>query len=389
MSDTGGLVPPGQGLPPPSPESAHPPPSDGPPPTPHGASAPPPAGTDTGLGWTGLGLAAAFCVPCVPVAGAIVALVVLVRRRFRPRWLAVLALALGIGATVLQVAAVPRLVELARDGVDNAVEQQADDVRESGRGGPIVPSEMRTGDCLDDANIDAARDGRESMVQEIMLVPCDQPHDAEVFGAVRVPGEEFPGARAVDRRTLECLDLFARFTGARYSASSYEVYFYYPTEQSWEILDDRTIQCAIHDPAGQTTGSLKGSGRGDVPQPGERAPLEQLVVGDCFDLPADGDESGLVTVRSCRQEHYGEVFAVIDLKDGPFPGDDEADRLTQARCTRLFARFIGIPYDDSAYVYAYWTPDAQTWSLGDRTSICAVHDEDDLPLKGSLRGARG
>lgn len=349
---------------------------------------PPAPGSDKGLGWTGLGLAVAFCVPCIPAAGVVVALVVLVRRRFRPRWVAALAFALGIGATVLQVAAVPRLVELTRDGIDNAVEQQADDVRDSGGGGRIVPSELRPGDCLDDANIDVIPDGDEAMVEDIVLVPCDEPHDAEVFAAVRVPGDEFPGARAVDQRSVECIDLFAEFAGARYGSSSYEVYFYFPTEQSWELLDDRTIQCAIHDPSGQVTGSLKDAGRGDVPQPGEQIAVEQLVEGDCYDRPPAADESGRLTMRSCEKKHYAEVFAVIQLRKGAYPGDDEVDRRTQDRCNELFESFMGIPYRDSVYVYAYWTPDEQTWTLGDRASICAVHEEDDTPLTGSLRGSR-
>lgn len=389
-SGTDGLVPPGAPVEPPPPPYPAPGPAYSPPNSPPLPSPVPQrgAGRDKGLGWTGLGLALAFCVPCLPGAGAVVAIVALGRRRFRPRWVAVLALALGIGFTVVQVVAVPALLELARDGVDDAVEDQASDVRRSGGPGRIAPTELRTGDCLDDPRIDAVREGDEAMVADLLLVPCEESHDAEIFGTVRVPGTEFPGARAVDRRTHGCLELFERFTGARYAASSYDIYFYYPTKQSWEILDDRSIQCAVHDPAGQITGSLKGAGRGDVPLPGEQAAVDRLVEGDCFDMPPPDDESGLITVRRCQEAHYGEVFAVIDLRAGAYPGDDQADRLTEARCSALFARFVGIPYDDSTLVYAYWTPDEMTWANGDRSSICAVHLDDDSPVKGSLRGSR-
>lgn len=332
-------------------------------------------GSDKPLGWTGIGFSVALCVPLLPAVGAVLAIIAVARNRFRPRWVAVVALVLGVACTGLQVAAAPGVVDGLRDAMEEAQAERDDvDVER------IDTTELEKGDCFNDPNF---RSGEDADVASVVRVPCDEAHDAEVFATVRVPGTTYPGEAVMDRRAERCLALFEDFVGVHYAASAHDLYFYFPTSQSW-LMDDREIQCTIGDPDGRVTGTLAGIGRGEEPAPGDELTVEQLVVGDCFDQADD-----VLVVRSCKAPHYAEVFATVNLKGGAeFPGDAEVERRTVDRCTAVFRTFVGIPYDDSRLIFAYWTPTAQTWPEGDRLSICAAHEEDDSPMRGTVEGTR-
>ena len=56
-------------------------------------------------------------------------------------------------------------------------------------------------------------------------------------------------------------DAYTSFIGVAYDDSALEVYPITPTQDTWDQLNDRVVQCVVTDPAGQTTGSLKGSAR--------------------------------------------------------------------------------------------------------------------------------
>lgn len=351
---------------------APPPPAYTPPP-------PPPPGNDTALGWTGLGLSVLLCIPLAPLAGTVVAVVALVRRRFRPRWVAVVSAAVGVLLTALQGLAVPSIVAGVRDGIEDAQEKASRDL--------VDHDELDKGDCVDDPDLRTLDGDGEMLTAEVERVPCGEPHDAEIFAVLRVPGEEFPGKAAIDRRTRECVLLFADFAGVRYSASPYDVFFYYPTRTTWQFGGDREIQCAVGDPDGRVTGTLAGSGRADAPQPGKVISIDRLLVGDCYDARREEDLPGVI-LRRCAGPHTGEVFAVVDVNARRFPGNDTLWERAQPKCERAFRRYVGTAYDDSRYTYEGWTPTRESWPLGDRVTVCALNEEDGRAMKGSAKGTR-
>lgn len=93
------------------------------------------------------------------------------------------------------------------------------------------------------------------------VVPCDEPHDEEIFHTITLTGEAYVQAD-VDAATAECVgDAFTAFVGVSNSASALEVYPLAPTSASWDQADGRTVACVLFDPAGQVEGSLEGAGR--------------------------------------------------------------------------------------------------------------------------------
>ena len=143
-------------------------------------------------------------------------------------------------------------------------------------GGTTDVFTLREGDCLDDAALAAAPDddpadvrpagdGDEApdprTVSDVSTVPCSEPHDFEVYAAVPLTGDAFPGDDAVDAQADDlCGRVFGPFVDSDYQDSIYDYQDYQPTSGSWST-GDRTVDCIVGDPAGKTVGSLAGIGR--------------------------------------------------------------------------------------------------------------------------------
>lgn len=222
-----------------------------------------PARTDAGLGWTALGLSIPLCIPCLPLAGLVLAIITLARKRFRPRWVAVVALLLGLAGTGLQVAVVadPDFWDGIQDSLNDSLEDEAEDARRSGEPTEISSLKLRTGDCFDDPIVKGAIGPGAGETSTVTLIPCDQKHDLEVVATFRVPGKDFPGQDAFGEHVRKCFPAFRRYVGKSYGDSSLEIFYYSPTQQSWSLLDDRTITCLAGYPKRKLSESVKGSKR--------------------------------------------------------------------------------------------------------------------------------
>ena len=133
-----------------------------------------------------------------------------------------------------------------------AVRDEAGEVVEGGQSDVFTVS---VGDCLSEAQSDGE-------VMDVPIVPCSEPHDAEIYHDFQVEGTEYPGDEEITRLADEgCLGAFEDFVGVPYDASKLEVTYYTPTEGSWNEVDDRLVSCMIMDPAGPTTDSLEGAER--------------------------------------------------------------------------------------------------------------------------------
>jgi hypothetical protein len=110
---------------------------------------------------------------------------------------------------------------------------------------------VKVGDCINTTGGDE--------ISSIPVVPCDEPHDQEVFDRFEVEGDTFPGDSAIeDERVAYCEgDAFTSFVGLSYEESIYATSGLTPTQSSWD-QGDREVLCTIGDPNGQTTGSLEG-----------------------------------------------------------------------------------------------------------------------------------
>ncbi|MFT2711755.1 septum formation family protein [Clavibacter sp. Sh2126] len=127
--------------------------------------------------------------------------------------------------------------------------------------------DLRQGDCIEDQSLvdslsSESGNGASQEVHDVRTVPCSDPHDFEAYRDVTLTGgSDYPGADPVDAQADEaCGKGFDSFIGFDYQDSAYEYTYYQPTAEGW-MTGDRTVTCLVGDPAGKTTGSLKGIGR--------------------------------------------------------------------------------------------------------------------------------
>ena len=114
-----------------------------------------------------------------------------------------------------------------------------------------------------------------------------------------------------------------------------------------------------------------------------------LAKGDCFDVPGSNFDENVYDVDEvpCTGEHEGEVFAVVPLSGGDFPGDDRVTDIAEDKCWTLQDAYVldhwSLPPEADVY---YLTPTAESWDWGDREITCVYsHTDESATLTGSLR----
>lgn len=114
---------------------------------------------------------------------------------------------------------------------------------------------LKLGDCLDKEKLE---DGD---AQTDPHVECSEPHDLQVYSHFLLVGDEYPSVETiVSDAAVRCGRYFTKFVGVDFGISALDFVYYYPTESSWQG-GDRSVDCAIFDPDGKTTGTLKQANR--------------------------------------------------------------------------------------------------------------------------------
>lgn len=98
-------------------------------------------------------------------------------------------------------------------------------------------------------------------IQDTDVVPCSEPHDEEVYFEFELEGDEFPGGEAIDAEgEAQCLPAFEDYVGIDFQSSTLSLFWITPTQDTWEQLNDRVVQCVLYHYEGeQLTGSMKGA----------------------------------------------------------------------------------------------------------------------------------
>lgn len=108
-----------------------------------------------------------------------------------------------------------------------------------------------------------------------------------------------------------------------------------------------------------------------------------IKQGDCLKTLPGSTEVSTVQTVGCEESHAGEVFAVLLMPAGEFPGQRAIDEYTD-RCGPELARYSPAAMtDDSVQLYVLY-PTAQTWAQGDRAVTCIATL--DPPRTGSIGG---
>jgi len=121
----------------------------------------------------------------------------------------------------------------------------------------IPAAAIEVGDCFDDQ---VAYD-----IAAIPVVPCNEPHDNEVYDLYQIERREsasYPGINGVAALAQEgCLIAFQDYVGMEYQRSVLEIFPIPPSEESWEESGDREVVCAVYEPGEKLTAPARGSGR--------------------------------------------------------------------------------------------------------------------------------
>ncbi|MFI5890921.1 DUF4190 domain-containing protein [Actinoplanes sp. NPDC051513] len=91
--------------------------------------------------------------------------------------------------------------------------------------------------------------------------------------------------------------------------------------------------------------------------------------GDCLD---DVDDYDTMRKVNCTVGHDGEVFAVFNLPNRPWPGESEVSDEADERCGNYLDSYVEQPY---AFEYFSYYPSEDLWP-GDRSVICIAYDQE-------------
>ena len=122
---------------------------------------------------------------------------------------------------------------------------------------PVVGEDgLVVGQCIDDDELDKYLAG-----DDFSLVPCDDPHDAEIYFVHDFPSGPYPGDETVvaDLKSV-CRAAFEEYVGRDFESSALNFWSLWPTEGWWES-GNRVGECALFGPdSSKLTGSAYQSG---------------------------------------------------------------------------------------------------------------------------------
>jgi len=119
---------------------------------------------------------------------------------------------------------------------------------------------LKVGDCY---NGPSFKVGESTEVENVKLVSCDEPHESEVYAVFELPDSSWKGEDYVaEQAWLGCKPRFEAFVGIEYGLSTLHLDYLYPSERTWNEVDDRLVQCSIRQESYmKVSGSAKGSKR--------------------------------------------------------------------------------------------------------------------------------
>ncbi|MGE2689251.1 septum formation family protein [Mycolicibacterium pulveris] len=106
-------------------------------------------------------------------------------------------------------------------------------------------------------------------------------------------------------------------------------------------------------------------------------------VGDCLKEIPSGTRVLTVQTISCDEPHAGEVFAVLLMPEGDFPGQNAIDDYAD-KCSPELASYSPAAMEDDTIQMFVLYPTAETWAQGDRAVTCIATL--DPPRTGTIKG---
>lgn len=119
----------------------------------------------------------------------------------------------------------------------------------------VAGNDLEAGDCIEDQS--------DLSSTEISAIDCSEEHAFEVTGTFDLDdADEYPGVAEVEAESNErCAgDIFEDYVGEPFDPTGdLQATALYPSEQTWDEADDRTVICFAFPADGSTsTGSVEG-----------------------------------------------------------------------------------------------------------------------------------
>ncbi|MFB6837138.1 septum formation family protein [Streptomyces sp. NPDC056361] len=262
---------------------------------------------------------------CLAPLGLVLGIVALVRmsanaRRGRPRRGGGLAVAAVAVSACVVVAAVP-LAAFGEFRVWTASSPDRDADGRVGEQSTATVFDLREGDCFTPGA--GLPDGAGDRLPDptVEIVPCDRPHQGEVFGTTRLDGPTaFPGMDAVAARARTgCVPPLLDYIPDPDGGPGTKTFFYHPDEQGWRA-GRRAVVCWLSRPDGPMTSSA----RQDVGawEPGQRAylasirPFTTVLLSRPAKSPVDDLPGARAWARS-MPEALDETVRLLEAADLP------------------------------------------------------------------------
>jgi hypothetical protein len=110
---------------------------------------------------------------------------------------------------------------------------------------------LRVGECVN------ARPGE---VSSPTVVPCGQPHDAEIYARFALVGPRWPGTAAIGTLARQgCNARLGGYLNPQLATAVLAESYVFPDQGAWSA-GERTVICQIRGTAGKLTGSVRGLG---------------------------------------------------------------------------------------------------------------------------------
>ena len=118
-----------------------------------------------------------------------------------------------------------------------------------------------------------------------------------------------------------------------------------------------------------------------------------LKGGDCYNgatVPIEGHiEITDVELVSCDDPHENEVYAIFELPDSSWKGNDYVFEQAEIGCVARFEAFVGIEYELSTLYADVIYPLEKYWKeKDDREVRCSVTEKPAMKVSGSAKGSR-
>ena len=141
-------------------------------------------------------------------------------------------------------------------------------------------------------------------------------------------------------------------------------------------------------------GADRDESTGEVVAGGDLSAFD-LRVGDCLidayfrEAEGQGEEGETfdsVPAVPCEEPHGVEVYAIVSLDEGEWPGESAVGEQADDVCYDRFESFVGRSYETSVLDFGSYLPTEDSWAAGDRGVTCLVFDPSGQ-VRGTLEGA--